>query len=176
MPIPRLALATAATLALAGCSTMDGGSSDRVAVANLVGPSGQSAGTAQLIEAGGEYRLAVTATGLTPGAHGFHLHTTGRCDRPDFTSAGGHLDPFGRGHGFESPDGPHLGDLRNIDADAGGTATATVEMRGERSMLDAQLFDADGTAVIVHAQPDDYRTDPSGSAGARVACGVLTRR
>jgi Cu-Zn family superoxide dismutase len=99
----------------------------------------------------------------------------GSCEPTAFTSAGGHLNPGGRQHGLENPAGPHAGDMPNLTADASGRAV--VDITTDRVSLDAAgpLFDADGTAIVVHAAPDDNRTDPAGNAGARVACGVITR-
>ena len=113
--------------------------------------------------------------GLSPGAHGVHLHTTGSCTAPDFASAGAHLNPGGHQHGTSNPAGPHLGDLPNITVGSAGTGTVSATLSGTREDVLARLFDADGTAVVVHANADDYRTDPSGNSGGRIACGVLTR-
>ena len=175
-PLAR-ALRAAAFIApaclLAACATpspMDGGT---VATANLVDPDGSPMGEARLMRIGDSLELAVTARGLAPGEHGFHLHTTGRCELPDFTSAGGHLNPTDEGHGLLDDDGSHLGDLPNLEARANGTASVQVAIRGMRTTVMDQIFDSDGTAIVIHADPDDGRTDPSGNAGPRVACGVL---
>lgn len=120
--------------------------------------------------------MEVHVTGMPPGVHGIHIHQTGTCTPPDFTSAGGHYNPTNRNHGFESPGGPHAGDLRNITV--GPNGTGHFELENERVTITAgpaTLFDADGSAVVVHAGPDDYATDPSGNSGARIACGVVTR-
>ncbi|MBB3034530.1 superoxide dismutase family protein [Alteriqipengyuania lutimaris] len=160
---------------LAACATtspMDGGT---VATADLVDRSGSPMGEARLMRIGDSLELAVTARGLEPGEHGFHLHTTGRCQVPDFTSAGGHLNPTNEGHGLLDDDGSHLGDLPNLEVRANGTASVQVPIRGMRSTVMDQIFDSDGTAIVIHADPDDGRTDPSGNAGNRMACGVLMR-
>ena len=133
------------------------------------------AGTAQLLASGAQVNISVAAIGVSPGAHGVHLHMTGSCEAPDFTSAGGHLNPDGRQHGHENPAGAHLGDLPNLTTGNAGAGTVSATLRGSREEVLARLFDADGTAVVVHASADDYRTDPSGNSGARIACGVLTR-
>ena len=162
----------------AACTTMsDSGAmaGDTVGTANLSLANGSPAGTAMLMRSGDGYSMMVQARGLTPGAHGFHLHTPGRCGAPDFTSAGGHLNPGDRSHGRLSAQGPHLGDLTNLQVSSDGTVTATVEVPNVRADALAQIFDADGTAVMIHAGPDDYRSDPAGDAGSRVACGVLVR-
>jgi Cu-Zn family superoxide dismutase len=147
---------------------------ERVGQATLSFANGLPAGTAQLYRDGGGLRIGVAATGLTPGAHGFHLHTTGRCEAPGFTSAGGHLNPDGRKHGAQASGGAHLGDLPNLQVGANGSGTATESIAGGEAAL-AAIFDADGTAVVIHANPDDYVTDPTGNAGDRIACGVLRR-
>ena len=112
---------------------------------------------------------------ITPGAHGFHLHTVGACDAPDFKTAEGHLNPLDKNHGFESEGGAHVGDLYNIDIAEDGMGKQVNPIEGDAAQIAEWLFDEDGTAVIVHSGPDDYQTDPSGDAGSRVACGVLTR-
>ncbi|MGB3807999.1 MAG: superoxide dismutase family protein [Erythrobacter sp.] len=146
-----------------------------VGTAQLMGPDGSMMGTVDLFTRGSDLMVSVDASGLDEGAHGFHLHTTGRCDRPDFTSAGGHLNPGDNPHGRLSPGDSHLGDLPNIVAGPNGNASATVPVSGSPSSALNYIFDADGTAVIVHAGADDYRSQPSGDAGSRVACGVLSR-
>lgn len=138
--------------------------------------SGASLGELTFTQTGTGVRITGTLVGLSPGAHGFHLHQVGRCEPAEFTSAGGHLNPAGRRHGLESPSGPHAGDMPNIMSDASGRAV--VDVTTDRVTLDpgGSLFDVDGTAIVVHAAPDDQRTDPAGSAGARVGCGVIVRR
>lgn len=114
-------------------------------------------------------------TGLTPGEeHGFHVHEVGQCSLPDFTSAGAHLNPTSDAHGGPESDAKHLGDLPNAKADENGRATIDVTVDG------ATLVDKDGgpnqlvgRALVVHAMPDDFKTQPSGGSGARIACGVI---
>ncbi|MBY6015438.1 superoxide dismutase family protein [Qipengyuania gaetbuli] len=168
-------LATPALLAfvLGGCSTLSDLPTDRVGQASLTLANGVPAGTAQLLSNGTTVSIAIAVTGIEPGPHGFHLHTTGKCEAPGFTSAGGHLNPAGRQHGSENPSGKHLGDLPNLVVGANGTATAEFDLLGTRDQVLADIFDADGTAVMIHAGPDDYRSDPAGDAGSRIACGVL---
>lgn len=160
--------------ALAGCQTADKPPSARLGQATLQLASGVPAGTAQLLSSGSQVNLAVAVVGLTEGMHGAHLHMVGSCDAPDFASAGGHLNPGGRQHGTENHAGAHLGDLPNIVVAGAGAGTVSATLPGTREEVLARLFDADGTAVVVHAGADDYRTDPSGNSGGRVACGVLT--
>lgn len=109
--------------------------------------------------------------GLTPGAHGIHLHAVGACDGAAFTSAGPHINPAAAHHGLSNPQGPHAGDLPNITAASDGTAK--VDLDSQKSLTIASLKDADGSAIVVHAAQDDQMTDPAGNSGARVACGVI---
>ncbi len=173
----RVALRLAGALALAGCAGMGTTGGGVRATADLVDPTGQRIGTATLTESGGQVLVRVEARGLAPGPHGIHIHAIGACDPPGFTSAGGHYNPLARKHGLEAPDGPHAGDLPNLEADQAGRAryearTSLVTVgAGPRS-----VFDADGSALVIHEKADDQRTDPAGNSGARVACGVLVRR
>lgn len=170
-----LVVALPLAAALAACQTVDELPTERLGQATLRLANGLPAGTAQLLASGAQVNISVAAIGVSPGAHGVHLHMTGSCEAPDFTSAGGHLNPDGRQHGHENPAGAHLGDLPNLTTGNAGAGTVSATLRGSREEVLARLFDADGTAVVVHASADDYRTDPSGNSGARIACGVLTR-
>lgn len=170
----RLALLIAAgPLALAACSTVADLPGQRLGSATLSLPNGQPAGTAQVMAVGNTVTLAVGLTGVAPGVHGIHLHTTGACNGPDFANAGGHLNPLGRHHGSLSPDGMHAGDLPNVTIQPGGSGALTADLKGTPDEVRAWLFDGDGAAIVLHAGPDDYRTDPSGNSGARIACGVI---
>lgn len=171
---PAFALMLAPVL-LAGCTTTGELPTAKLATATLKQGNGVPAGSAVLTAAGDKVTLTVAVAGLSAGDRGMHLHAVGRCDGPDFTSAGGHLNPGARQHGAHNPAGSHLGDLPNLSVGGNGTGTATVILSGTRAELETALFDADGTAIIVHAAADDYKTDPTGNSGPRVACGVLTR-
>lgn len=171
---PQLAILTAA-LAMSGCSTIDGFPTEKIGDARLSFANGVPAGTAQLLSDGQTVSLALAATGLEPGTHGFHLHTTGKCSAPDFKSAGGHLNPGGKQHGSLNPDGKHLGDLPNLVVGASRSAGTEIDIGLDTPELRDTLFDADGTAIVIHAGPDDYQSDPAGDAGSRIACGVLSR-
>lgn len=124
-------------------------------------------------ESGG-VRFRVEVAGLKPGTYGMHVHEIGRCDEPDFTSAGAHWNPASKRHGRENLNGPHMGDLPNlvIGADARGTANGFIA-GAKLSDGPNPMLDADGAALLIHAKADDYRTDPSGNSGARIACGVV---
>jgi len=170
-----LAAALPLAAALAGCQTVDEQPTARLGQATLRLASGLPAGTVQLFTSGDEVNISIAAVGIAPGVHGVHLHTTGSCETPDFASAGGHLNPGNRQHGSANPAGSHLGDLPNLTAGSGGSGSVSAALPGTRDEVLARLFDADGTAIVIHAGPDDYRTDPSGNSGGRIACGVLTR-
>ena len=123
--------------------------------------------------------LRVAAQGLPPGTHGMHIHDVGVCEGPAFESAGPHWNPENKQHGLHNPQGPHRGDLPNVTVGADGrlTAEVTIEnsnLRGSRLYGFAnQIFDDNGAALVIHAQPDDMQTDPSGSSGDRIACAEL---
>jgi len=167
-PAPALALA-----ALAGCSTVADLPDRGLGSATLMRSTGQPAGTAQIVQVGDTVTLAVGLSGLSAGVHGMHLHTTGACNGPDFASAGGHLNPLGKQHGALAAGGKHAGDLPNVTIQPGGSGALTADLTGTPAEVKAWLFDGDGTAIVVHADPDDYKTDPAGNAGGRIACGVI---
>jgi Cu-Zn family superoxide dismutase len=166
----RIVIANAVLLALAACATASE-SGGPAASAELRDSAGRSVGRVTVREQGGAVRLRITASGLAPGVHGVHVHAVGRCDPPDFTTAGPHWNPAGRQHGRDNPQGMHQGDLPNLTIGADGLGSIEAPVGGATSM--AGLLDADGAAIVIHAGPDDYRTDPSGNSGARIACGVL---
>ena len=149
----------------------------REAVAELKTTRGERVGVAILRQEDGRVRIVVEAQGLTPGQHGIHVHEVGRCDPPDFESAGDHVNPLGRRHGLENPGGGHSGDLPNLEADTSGRARYTVTT--DRLTLLAgptSVFDADGSAIVIHAKADDQRSEPAGESGDRVLCGEIVPR
>jgi Cu-Zn family superoxide dismutase len=143
------------------------------ALARLVDAKGQQVGTAKLTAADGGTQISVEVAGLTPGKHGFHVHAAGKCDPPDFKTAGPHYNPTGKKHGHDSAEGAHAGDLPNLDVGEDGKGATTFTAKGLK--LGELLASKDGGALVIHADPDDGKTDPAGNAGARVACGVIER-
>lgn len=175
-PIARSLFALALPLAFTACATVATPPASRtpLAIADIKAADGKQVGHAVLNEAeGGKMALQLTLNDIPEGPHGLHFHTTGKCDAPDFTTAGGHLNPTGRQHGHDNPAGAHLGDLPNITAPKDGLIKVSLPLTGSRAELAQALMDGDGTALVIHATADDYRTDPSGNSGARIACGVL---
>jgi Cu-Zn family superoxide dismutase len=141
----------------------------------LVDTSGVGVGRIEMSEDPNGVTMKVIVSGLPAGSHGVHLHEVGRCDTADFfKSAGAHWNPANRQHGRDNPQGAHLGDLANFSISGPGETSATFLVGGVAYHGSAQsLADADGTSLVIHAKPDDYRTDPSGDSGDRIACAVL---
>jgi Cu-Zn family superoxide dismutase len=173
---PALALLFLGT---AGCAATTGGPAApdgaASAAAVLRDASGRTVATASLRDNAGAIHVHVEAAGLAAGTYGAHIHAVGLCEAPAFTTAGAHWNPAGRQHGTSNPQGPHKGDLPNLVVDASGRGSIEYVVEGASLGGATALLDADGAAVVVHAQPDDYRTDPSGNSGARIACGVVGR-
>jgi Cu-Zn family superoxide dismutase len=171
-----LILAGLSALALSACNqepkvhTGDAVAGGARAVAMLRTAAGVDAGRATATEVAGGIRYTLDVKGLPAGTHGAHVHTVGRCDAPDFTTAGGHWNPTMAKHGTMNPQGPHEGDLPNLVVGNDGRGTLGVTVPGQTM---AGLLDADGAAIVVHAGPDDLTTDPSGNSGGRIACGVF---
>ena len=167
-------LITASALCLSACTAIGRVPTSKLASGTLHSASGTVAGSVVIVAAGDAVTITVAAIGLAKGAHGIHLHTIGACDAPSFASAGSHLNPHGKQHGSANPAGSHLGDLPNLVTDSYGAGTISATLNDGRAQVEAALFDADGTAVVIHAGSDDYTTDPSGNSGTRIACAVLT--
>jgi superoxide dismutase, Cu-Zn family len=155
-------------------STSSTSSSNNASMRNAAGKDLGTLTITQITEGSQGISVKGRLTGLPPGEHGIHLHTTGKCDPPKFTSAGDHWNPTKRQHGSRSPQGPHLGDMPNITVGSDSSADVNATTAGGTVSGDNALLDADGAAVVVHAKADDYRTQPSGNSGDRIACGVVT--
>lgn len=148
------------------------------ASAVLTDASGRVVARADLRQASHALAVHVEAAGLAAGTYGMHLHAVGRCEPPTFASAGSHWNPTAHQHGRDNPAGMHLGDLPNlvVGADGRGVIDFQVPSATLSGAGPAALLDADGAAIVVHAQADDYRTDPSGNSGTRIACGIVSAR
>ena len=142
----------------------------------MMDSDGNAIGTAELSQEDAGVMVTLEVEGLEEGMHGIHFHETGMCEAPDFESAGGHFNPTGAMHGMDNPDGPHAGDLPNIEVSDDGTASQ--EFTAENVTLaigeENSLLKEGGTALVIHAGEDDQMTDPSGDSGDRIACGVVT--
>ena len=198
--IPSFALlATFGALSLAACSggtettanevapgnEMTGAAMDNGAMAGgndmasaqsfaFAGADGAALGSVSVTEDSSGATMTVNASGMPAGVHGIHLHEKGICEGPKFASAGAHWNPGAKKHGRDNPEGAHLGDLPNLEVGSAGTASATFTVPGAMmSSGSTMLADADGTALVVHAKADDYKTDPSGDSGDRIACAVI---
>lgn len=174
------------TLLLAGCAASNTSSlgetraapPELVTTTQLLGPSGELRGTATLTQTAGGTRVEARVENLPRGVYAIHVHAIGKCEpATKFESAGPHFNPGAKQHGRDNPAGPHHGDLPNIDVDMTGigrldATVAPLALVGGA----APALDADGAAVVLHAGPDDHRTDPAGNSGDRIACGVVARR
>lgn len=165
-----LILAASAAVLLSACAGHGRGGPS--AEAKLTPTQGTTTtGTVVFVQKGSDIEVTAHVAGLTPGAHGFHIHEKGDCSAPDGMSAGGHFNPAGQPHGDHAAGPHHAGDMPNLKADASGTAVADVTLKGLG--IGSGAADIVGKGVIVHANPDDYRTQPTGNAGGRLACGVV---
>jgi len=166
-------------LALAGCAGMGG----RTPAADLPVPDAQAQlydargadrGRVDIFRDGGGLRLELVARGFGAGTYGMHVHAVGQCTPPDFASAGPHWNPTDVQHGHDNPLGAHHGDLPNLVVEPDTIGRASLRIVGSRLTGEGGLIDADGAAFVIHAKPDDFRTDPSGNSGDRIACGVIS--
>ena len=147
----------------------------RSAVANLQALGGSGvAGTVSFTRRGNYIAVSANIRGLRPGGHGFHIHERGDCSAPDGTSAGGHFNPGNQQHGNPNQPQHHAGDLPMLNASRNGNARLSTRLTGVR--LDQSDTGIIGRAVIIHADPDDYTTQPTGNSGGRIACAVITAR
>lgn len=170
MSNPTLHLTVAALLLAAGLAIADDSDTVQTMLKNT---KGANVGVATVTDTPNGVLISINFAGMTPGEHAFHIHEVGKCE-PPFKSAGDHLNPTHKAHGFGSSDGYHAGDLPNIVIPESGRAKIEVFAANVRLRTGpVKLFDADGSALVVHAGVDDYRSQPAGDAGDRIACGVL---
>ncbi len=142
----------------------------------MMDTNGKQLGKAMLSEDSNGVKIVLTAKGLKPGFTAIHVHEFGKCELPDFKTAGGHFNPGHKEHGFNNPNGFHAGDLPNIEVSKTGEVSAEIHAteftlkQGESN----SLLDEDGSALVIHEKRDDYKTDPSGNSGNRIVCGVIS--
>jgi Cu-Zn family superoxide dismutase len=172
----RIAPVMCSLLAMAGMAvSFSAEAQSPTAKAALKDAAGKDVGTVQLVQTPHGVLLRMSLKGVAPGEHAFHVHAVGKCEAP-FTSAGGHFNPASKKHGMEAAEGAHAGDMPNLFIPANGELRIDVANH-MISLVKGQpnsVFDADGSAIIIHAGPDDYKTDPTGNAGDRIVCGVIT--
>lgn len=186
-------LLTAVAVAIAGCGGNDTGEADVLndttdmsgaettamtadstqAIATMRDSAGNELGTLRLVDDSGMIRIQGALSGLSAGIHAIHVHTIGACT-PTFDAAGGHWNPTNAQHGRDNPAGPHMGDMANFAVSTAGTVQIDVVSSGGSLHGDPMALDADGASIVIHADADDYATDPSGASGARIGCGVIT--
>ncbi len=169
-------------VALGGCKMM-GKTDDPVsnlpvadASAALFDARGADRGRVDIYRDTDGLRLELVARGFAAGTYGMHVHAVGKCDAPKYTTAGPHWNPTNVQHGRDNPMGAHHGDMPNLVIEPDTIGRATLRLVGSRLSGDGALLDADGAAFVIHARPDDYKTDPSGNSGDRIVCGVITPR
>jgi len=166
----RYVVPLAAALLLAGSASM-APTMPKASAALAATAGNETTGTVAFSPNGDRVRVLAKVTGLVPGAHGFHIHEKGDCSAPDGMSAGGHFNPTGKAHGNPAAGEHHGGDMPMLEADAAGNATLDVTL--DTITLGADANGIIGRSVIVHKDPDDFKTQPTGNSGARVACGVI---
>ena len=168
----KLLLASIAMVSLAGCQSTATATGPQAAAALQARSGSNVAGNVSFQQAGDQVLVTAKVSGLKPNAeHGFHVHEKGDCSAADATSAGGHFNPDGQAHGHHAQGTRHAGDLPNLVADAKGEASVSFKTSGIR--VDGGKYGVISRAVVVHANPDDYKSQPAGNAGGRIACGVI---
>ncbi len=144
-----------------------------IAVAKIIDTSGKKIGVASFIPTDSGVKISVQVTSLIPGKHGIHIHQVGKCDTPNFKSAGGHFNPYKHEHGLNNAKGAHNGDMANIEIDSSGNGSVIIENKMVRLGNANPLLRIDGASIIIHAKADDQKSQPAGNAGDRIGCGVI---
>jgi superoxide dismutase, Cu-Zn family len=174
----RARIATISLLILFPVAAASAADTPKAAHADIMNAQGAKIGTARIASTAKGVRIAVSVSDLTPGEHGIHIHTVGKCEGPAFTSAGGHFNPASAHHGIHNAQDPHphVGDLPNLVVDQSGKAKSNFMVEGATLGDGANsLFHEGGTSIVIHAKADDLMSDPSGNSGDRVACGVIAK-
>jgi len=169
----RLAWLALALSTTAGAQEAPSGPPTVRATFAIIDTAGERIGQVTAVQEASGTLLQLFVRGLPPGRHGLHLHATPACEPPTFQTATGHLNPAGAKHGRQNPEGPHLGDLPNLEVNAAGEARFEIRLDSVTLTPGPRSIGVPGTALIIHAGEDDERTDPTGNAGARIACAVL---
>ncbi|MGI9387724.1 MAG: superoxide dismutase family protein [Methyloligellaceae bacterium] len=153
-----------------------GSQAAETAKAQLKTADGKDAGVVEIVESPSGAILTAKLKGLPPGTHAFHIHGIGKCEAP-FKSAGGHFNPDKAKHGLMTEEGPHAGDMPNIHVAANGELMIEIWNPMVTLIADQEnsLMDSDGSAIVIHQGPDDYKSNPAGAAGPRIACGVIKK-
>ncbi|WP_432361904.1 superoxide dismutase family protein [Sporosarcina sp. UB5] len=167
-------------LVVAGCGKANNkvpvsGEKMEAIVSPLLNTEGKKIGEVTMVQELEGVLINVQAENLPPGSLGIHIHEKGVCKPPEFTSAGAHFNPTGKEHGFDNPKGFHLGDLPNIEVDKDGKVSMrlTTSEISLKKGVENSILDKDGSAIVIHERADDYKTDPAGDSGARIACAVI---
>jgi superoxide dismutase, Cu-Zn family len=162
-----------AAMALVALASTAQAQTSKPVKAMLMDTSGKAIGTATIRQTSHSLQLRIKAKGLEPGEKGLHIHAVGKCEAPKFVSAGPHWNPDGKQHGRDNPMGSHAGDMPNLVVNAKGRGSLTFDLHGAKMVGEGGLMDADGSALVIHAKADDYKTDPTGNSGDRIVCGVF---
>jgi Cu-Zn family superoxide dismutase len=168
------AVVAALVLAVAALGE-DKSPAEQKANATLKDASGKEVGKAVFTATPSGALLDLTLTAAQPGVHALHIHSVGKCEGPAFKSAGPDFNPDRTKHGIMNPEGPHAGDLPNIHVPADGKLEVEFLNPVVTIAQEAALLDTDGSSLVIHANADDYKTDPGGNAGPGIACGVIAR-